>query len=256
MRKVILFRISSKGYPKVKVDKLNKFDCLNNLFQTFPDWEFVCVADNCDGALLARLKAEYSFTAFFETKLGNPGSFWFLYEYGLHLDDSDIIYFIEDDYLHFKDAPQAIQEGLQHFEYVTLYDHPDKYRLEGKPTNPYAKRNKFSENTEVFHQDTFIWRTTNSTTMSFAILGKTLKEDQDIWSVTKQGRGDFDFEIFATLTKQPILWRKRYLKHCISKIKYFSKPRRYMGVCVPGCALHLELAYISNKDIDRFLIPT
>jgi hypothetical protein len=74
--------------------------------------------------------------------------------------------------------------------------------------------------------------------------------------MTANRKGDFDFEIFTTLTHQPILWRKRYLKFLRSKLKYFNKPKRYLGVCIPGLSLHLEIAYITSKDIERFAIPT
>jgi hypothetical protein len=33
--------------------------------------------------------------------------------------------------------------------------------------------------------------------------------------------GDYDFEIFTVLTKQVILWRKRYLKFLRSKLKFY-----------------------------------
>lgn len=56
MKKIVLFRISSKGYPKVKVDALNKYDCLDNLLKVFVGWELICVADNCDEGLLEDLK--------------------------------------------------------------------------------------------------------------------------------------------------------------------------------------------------------
>ena len=101
MRKIVLFRISSQGYPKVKVDGINKFDSLNNLSKVFKDWEIICVADNCDEALLTRLKKDYQFAQLIETQLGNPGSFWRLYEMALQIaKDEDIFYFAEDDYLH------------------------------------------------------------------------------------------------------------------------------------------------------------
>ena len=255
MKKIVLFRISSKGYPKVKVDALNKYDCLDNLLKIFVGWELICVADNCDEALLEDLKKR-PFEALYETSLGNPGSFWRLYEIALSLVGADdVLYFVEDDYWHLPEAPAAIVEGLSHFDYVSVYDHLDKYHLPGRAVNPYAKRQKYSELTEVVHGNQFIWRTTNSTTMTFALKGKTLREDADIWSMTQHRRGDYDFEIFTSLTKQALLWRKRYLKFLRTKLQFFTKPRRYMGVCLPGQALHLELAYITEKDKQRFSIP-
>ena len=68
MRKIILFRISSKGYPKVKVNGVNKYDALKNLTSAFKGWEFICVADNCDDALLAHLKQKNHFDQFIETQ--------------------------------------------------------------------------------------------------------------------------------------------------------------------------------------------
>uniref|UniRef100_B1XT94 Glycosyltransferase n=1 Tax=Polynucleobacter necessarius subsp. necessarius (strain STIR1) TaxID=452638 RepID=B1XT94_POLNS len=150
MHKIVLFRISSKGYPKVKVDGVNKYDSLKNLTETFQGWKFICVADNCDEALIEHLKTNYQFNQLIKIKLGNPGSFWKLYEIALGMaKDDDIFYFIEDDYLHLPEAPSALEEGLHYFDYVTLYDHPDKYKFHHGPINPYAKRNRYSKTTEV-----------------------------------------------------------------------------------------------------------
>jgi hypothetical protein len=256
MEKIILFRISSRGYPKVKVDGISKYDSLKNLTDTFKGWRFICVADNCDEALISHLKSNYPFERLIETKLGNPGSFWKLYEIALEIaKNDDIFYFIEDDYLHLPSAPNAIEEGLQYFDYVTLYDHPDKYRLSGVPLNPYAKKNSFSEATEVVCGTTQWWRTSNSTTMTFAVLGSTLKADADIWSITKIATQDFDFDNFCVITKQPMLIKSRFLKQLPRRLKFLLKPRRYLGVAIPGLALHLEQAYLKDSDDFRFSLP-
>lgn len=256
MRKVILFRISSRGYPKVKVDGVDKHDSLKNLVNTFKGWEFICVADNCDDALIGHLKENYQFDQLIETKLGNPGSFWKLYEIALNkVKDDDIFYFIEDDYLHLPDAPAAIEEGLRYFDYVTLYDHPDKYKLNGGPVNPYVKKNQFSESTEVVIAPNHLWRTSNSTTMTFAITGKILKEDADIWSITKTAKKDFDFDNFCVITKQPMMAKSRYVKQIPRRIYFWSKPKRYLGISIPGLALHLEQAYLKHGDEKRFSLP-
>ena len=253
MRKIILYRISSQGYPKVKFDGLSKLDCLDNLKKIFYDWEFICVADNCDQDLLQKLKNNYKFNEFYETQLGNPGSFWKLFDIALaQVNPEDILYFVEDDYFHLPDAPEILMEGLTYFDYATVYDHPDKYQLPNRVVNPYAKKNRFSETTQVFRGDACLWRVSNSTTMTFALNGRTLKEDSDIWSLTGFLKRDCDFEIFTTITRQPILWRKKYFKFIWLKFRHFLKQKRYLGVSCPGKALHLETAYISERDIVRF----
>ena len=254
MRKIVLFRISSKGYPKVKIEGINKFDSLDNLTTTFKDWEFICVADNCDEALLTKLKTDYHFDQFIETKLGNPGSFWKLYSLALGFaNDDDIFYFIGDDYLHLPGSPDAIEEGLQYFDYVTLYDHADKYILPNVPLNPYAKQNRYSESTEIVKGAHHIWRTSNSTTMTFALTGKTLRSDADIWSITETAKKDFDFDNFCVITKQKLLLKSRLLKQIARRLKFWTKPRRYLGICIPGLSLHLEQAYLQASDEKRFL---
>ena len=256
MRKLLLYRISNKGYPKIKVDGISKFDCLDNLQKIFHDWEFICVADNCEAPLLEKLKSNYQFTEFYETNLGNPGSFWKLYEIALaQIKSEDIVYFIEDDYFHLPDAPESIIYGLNYFDYVTVYDHPDKYKGVDKVVNPYAKKNKYSENTQVIQLENDFWKISNSTTMTFSLTGKTLREDAKIWSITKTKKGDCDFDIFIILTGQPILWRIKYLKLALCKIKYLFWPKRYLGVVCGGKSIHLEKAFISQRDIERFYLP-
>jgi len=254
MRKIVLFRISSKGYPKVKVGGINKFDSLSNLKAVFKDWEFICVADNCDEVLLLKLRTDYQFDQLIETQLGNPGSFWKLYEIALGFaNDDDIFYFAEDDYLHLPESPKAIEEGLQYFDYVTLYDHPDKYKVPGMPINPYAKVNRYSESTEIVKSPHQLWRTSNSTTMTFAVNGNTLKADTDIWSITKTAKKDFDFDNFCVITKQSLLPKSRFIKQIPRRLQFWSKPKRYLGICIPGLSLHLEQSYLSPSDPVRFL---
>ena len=47
------------------------------------------------------------------------------------LDPEDIVYIVEDDYYHLDGWSQILSEAFNTFDvdYVTLYDHPDKYFL-------------------------------------------------------------------------------------------------------------------------------
>lgn len=87
-------------------------------------------------------------------------------------DEEDIIYFLEDDYLH---KPQWVDVMLEGFnvigaDYYTLYDHPDKYW-----ENMYSKLTSKIIVTPSTH-----WRTTPSTTNTYACRFKTLKKHFDI----------------------------------------------------------------------------
>ena len=78
----------------------------------------------------------------------------------------DTVVFLEDDYKVSKHWLPLITEGLEVAKYVTLYDHPDKY-AQDIISKIYCKPQRH-------------WRTTPSTTNSFATRVSTLVEDMDI----------------------------------------------------------------------------
>ncbi len=73
--------------------------------------------------------------------------------------NGDFIYFIEDDYLHTKDAAKIFLEGAKRFGLFTLYDHPDRYSRE----DDISRRAESIEVTKSCH-----WRSSESTTSTFA----------------------------------------------------------------------------------------
>lgn len=83
-------------------------------------------------------------------------------------DDNDIIYFLEDDYLHKIGWIDILLEGFEYIgaDYYTLYDHPDKYYLQ-----MYEDLQSKIIATPSVH-----WRTTPSTTNTYACKLKTLKK--------------------------------------------------------------------------------
>lgn len=86
--------------------------------------------------------------------------------------EDDIIYFVEDDYLHKKGWIDILLEGFEYIgaDYFTLYDHPDKYYLQ------------MYENltSKVIATPSVHWRTTPSTTNTYACTVGTLKKHFDI----------------------------------------------------------------------------
>ncbi len=94
-----------------------------------------------------------------ETKAhGNAETFLEVMEYALNnFENDDIIYFVEDDYLHKPGAMDILREGFKRAEYVSLYDHPDKYDGNAKI---------------LFHTKSSHWQFVQSTTMTFAVQKK------------------------------------------------------------------------------------
>lgn len=87
-------------------------------------------------------------------------------------NDDDIIYFLEDDYIHKPGWVDVLLDSFNHIEadYYTLYDHPNKYYPELISSFP----------AHLFVTSTAHWRTTISTTNTYACKFKTLKKHFDI----------------------------------------------------------------------------
>src|SRR3990167_1312854 len=85
----------------------------------------------------------------------------------LPIDPETILYFVEDDYLHNPSWIEILLEGFQlpDIDYVTLYDHQDKYFL-------YPELQS-----QIFVTPSCHWRTTPSTTNTFAVRFRTLLAD-------------------------------------------------------------------------------
>ena len=86
------------------------------------------------------------------------------------LSDDTIVYFLEDDYIHLPNWDSIILDGFTlPFDYVTLYDHGDKYQEMYKDFR-----------TKVIHSKLSHWMPTPSTTNTFATRFKTLLTDKDV----------------------------------------------------------------------------
>lgn len=246
MEKYIFYRITSKTNEKPRVAGFTKLGCLENMLKIFSDFKVICLADNCDSSVLALLRSK-NFYRLTETRLGNSGSFNHLLLRELpNIDDEDLIYFVEDDYLHTTIAPILIQEGLREFDYVTLYDHPDKYGDFKGRRNPFVPGGRLSEKTQIIRIGSRVWRTTNSTTMTFASYAKTVRRDLKIWLYfSKKTQAPKDFHAWITLTKQNpfALKRWRFKWFFISLAAQVRLPRtqtRILGLPLDGAAAHLE----------------
>ena len=259
MANYLLYRISSKVNAKPRVAGFSKMACLDNLLDAFPGYRMICIADNCDAETVALLERK-GFFKLEVTRLGQAASFYHLVRLAMEtLHDEDIVYFIEDDYLHVPDSGKILEEGIQVFDYVTLYDHPDKYGVFGKGRNPYVDDGKLSEVTQLYKGAFALWRTTNSTTHTFACRVKTLKEDRWVWLGKLKLRPRLqDFYDWIFLTRPGFhggrLKAKLLLRQTMARLAGLAGFRkRTLGVPVPSASAHLEAGYLPDGfDLERF----
>ena len=193
----VFYRISDKGRRDGKPDYITLENCLNNFYEHFKNETIIFIADNCEIETISMINNIVKDANIIETKLGNSQSFLFTLNTIINSNyhDDSIIYFVEDDYLHLENSVKVMKEGLEKADYVTLYDHSDKY---GKNSvNPFVKDG--GETTTVFKTDSRMWKLTNSTTMTFATKYKTLKEDYSTIIKYLNDKLPDDFYLFQDL---------------------------------------------------------
>ena len=146
-------------------------------------------------------------------------SFLYLLNYTLDQDFSDdtVVYFLEDDYIHnFGWSPILLEAFTQTtIEYVTLYDHKDKYFM-------YPPEQVMAH---IITTSSVHWRTTLSTTNTYAMKFRTLKKHADI------------HRQFCDLNER---WTKDHVKF----LTLWSRGSNLIS-SVPGYSTHCENEYMS-----------
>ena len=168
------------------------------------------------------LKAEIS-------ALGNAGSWLASAQEALKPEFEDFaLYFLEDDYLHLPGSKDVLLDGLSKADYVSLYDHPDKYQ---SGANPFVEAG--GEQSRILMGQFCHWKTSNSTTMTFAVRQKTLMEDFPLWQRHCAAGFPNDFEAFLELQSLGS-WENRIFGH-----------GRKLITSLPAFSTHSETAWLS-----------
>lgn len=193
----LAYRISEAGYPKVKLPNINNENCLRNAVGAFPpqrvDWKIIC--DGCGKDTLAMIRNYLPEAAIQRVQVGHgAGTFNLALDWAVEKPDEDVVYFLENDYLHTPDALDVLLDGMSMgAEMVSLYDHPDKYDS-SHPLYFYM-----GAHTRVFLGKTRHWKTAFSTTMTFAARVGCLRRHEHILRKWTSGRYPHDFEMFNEL---------------------------------------------------------
>ncbi len=217
----IFYRISDRAQtntPKHRPNSFDKIKCLKNFVNEFGTDNLFIIADCCSEDSLNKIKQIHN--NIYPTNFGS-GAFSFLYCFEviskLNLTNSDCVYFVEDDYLHKEGSMKVLLEGLNISDYVSLYDHADKYQ--DPSDNPFIK-NK-GEVSHVTITDTVHWKSTNSTTMTFATNYKIILEDLQTYVAFCKNGFPFDFQMFQELInnkgRKLITPIPGYSTHCENK---------------------------------------
>lgn len=229
----VFYRISDKGNTKNRMQNSNNKTCLDNFIKEFSPSQIEIIADNVEQETKIWLES-YNFKKLHITSLGNSGSFWYAFNEAIKLDKNSYIYFVEDDYLHKPNSQKVLIEGLQIADYVTLYDHPDKY-VDG--INPRVKNG--SEKSKVFLTDSSHWKITNSTPMTFASQVKTLQKDGLFFKL---------FSICLFKSDLPILNKFGY-RNCTRSYRLFTSLKdlknRILISSIPGYSTHTENSFLT-----------
>ena len=198
----IIYRISDAGYKKEKPEYINNENCLKNAVNVFSDADWSIIADNISTETNDMIQKYKSRDHIYYVSVGHgAGTFNLALDEALQYGGDEIVYFIENDYLHKPGSQQIIEEGIElGASFVSLYDHPDKYLSPSQGGNPYCEGG--AEDTRVYLTKSTHWKITNSTTMTFAAKVSTLKRTESILRKYTQGSYPEDFKLFLELREQ------------------------------------------------------
>jgi hypothetical protein len=193
----IFYRISDGSYRKERYPRATKKGCLDNFLKHFPKEEIIIYADNVKEETFEWLQG-YGCTLLRTNGGSSAAGFRIVLQDAIELPEDEVVYFVEDDYLHLPNSRDILLEGLERSHYVSLYDHIDKYIPASMGGNHFID-DAGAEETRVFLTKSRHWKLTNSTTMTFASTVNVLQEDAPIWLSFTSGTYPRDFDCFVEL---------------------------------------------------------
>lgn len=231
----VLYRISSNSYQKERLPVASKEYCLSNFINnvlTERD-KMTIIADGVDAGLMEFILAQKQKNIeILRENLGSNGAaFRFQLDYASRLPQNTIVMLQEDDYI-YKEARwphntnfnyhEMISQALEFADYISFYDHPDKYMSPKVGGNPLISE-RGTEQTEIFCTKSMHWKYTNSTTCTFACTVETVKQDSRIWKHFCPDNHPHDYQAFLALGLRG----------------------RKLATSIPGKATHCDMPWIS-----------
>lgn len=213
--------VSKISQHKKRFDGYSREKCFQNLLSTIDRGQanLTLILDSFYGKPEEHFLAGFPHEKIVSIQGGTEAlSFLLLLDYiaSLPMHPDTVVYIVEDDYLHRPGWVDLMREGflLPGVDYLTLFDHRDKYFL---PT--YSKLTSRLMISPHSH-----WRTTPSTTNTFAVRFGTLLEDLQV------------HQRFS---------RKRAISADHAKFCTLLRKNRILISPIPGWSTHCELEYAS-----------
>lgn len=141
----------------------------------------------------------------------NEKSLKYCYDLATTIEDSNNIYFIEDDYWHNENALEIINEGIEMFGLVTGYDHMDRYTR----TDDIFYEKESIKLTKNCH-----WRTAESTTCTWAVSRKI-------------------FDFVESIAKHELLEDRNFFR------RIFLEKNIRLYTPIPAVSTHMAEGYMS-----------
>lgn len=171
---------SSNSHNKPRPDWFDREKIFDSFINTLDERvEYTAFHDSGNGSIKDHFLNSKDVNKISEFGGNDAQAFLNLLNYVIKQDynDNDIIYFVEDDYLHRKEWIDILLEVYEHInpDYCTLYDHPDKYPSQDSYLNMYD-----DFQSQILVTPSAHWRSVPSTTNTYACRFKTLKKHFDI----------------------------------------------------------------------------
>jgi hypothetical protein len=196
MKVHVFVRHTSHGHGKFRPDWFSYESCFRNLLSIMDEDSELTVF--FDGDPTNHFVTKYDQKIVTTEGGTETKSFTKLLDYvkALDIKDDDIVYFVEDDYLHLPNSLSVLREifSSSNVDYISLYDHADKY-MPG-----YFEHYARGFVSQLYVTEKCHWRTTPSTTNSYAMKFSTLKRDIDVhYKYSKTGYISQDHAKFCEL---------------------------------------------------------
>ena len=233
----VFYRFSEeKPGAKPRPEGFCKRKCLENFLECFPTSKVNLVADGVTDETFAWLSGKVKTIERTEMKSGGKVFCHVLRRIMKELKPDELVYLVEDDYMHLPGSEEVLKEGLGVADYVTLYDCPDKYidhmtlsQFDGtrRVIDGGGEIGRILQTIPSFNH----WKETGSTTLTFATKAGNLT--RDYVTMFKWSFQSGDFNMFHDLIH--------------------VNGRRLIS-SVPGLATHCHLPWITrNRKIFELL---